>query len=158
MTPAEYQRDAERTESKLSDLVGHREDSSIVTINSRILHAIMGMVTETGELMDLLKKHIFYGKLYSKAQLEDELGDTIWYLILLCNALGISMEKIMEKNIAKLRVRYPEKFTSENALNRDLKKEEEVFECEHVWKEEISSTGQPYLQCRRCYMTSEIVP
>ena len=41
---------------------------------------------------------------------------------------GIDYEKSLENNINKLKVRFPEKFTEENALNRNLKEERKVLE------------------------------
>ena len=94
----------------------------------RMLHASMGMVTEAGELADMLKKHIFYGKEVDKTNAIEEAGDVLWYLAVLLDTLGVSFEEVMEKNIAKLRARYPDKFTKDDAINRDLKVEREILE------------------------------
>jgi NTP pyrophosphatase (non-canonical NTP hydrolase) len=127
MNGNEYQKAAERTESKLAGMYVLLENKNTVDIDPRFIHAVMGLVTESAELMDILKKYIYYRKPFTKEKIEDELGDSLWYIALACNALGITIEQLMDKNIHKLKVRYPEKFTEENALNRDLKKEQEVF-------------------------------
>ncbi len=44
------------------------------------------------------------------------------------NELGINKEKALSNNLAKLKARYPDKFTTENALNRDLNKERNILE------------------------------
>lgn len=41
---------------------------------------------------------------------------------------GFSMEKILQVNIDKLKVRFPDKFSNEKALNRDLEAERIVLE------------------------------
>lgn len=95
---------------------------------SRLLHAAMGMVTESGEFMDVLKKHIFYGKVVDEINLKEELGDIMWYMAIACDVLGTDFETEMQRNIAKLRERYPSMFDSEHAINRDLDAERAVLE------------------------------
>ena len=41
---------------------------------------------------------------------------------------GFTMEEIMEKNIEKLKIRYPHKYSHESAIQRDTRKESKVFE------------------------------
>lgn len=96
---------------------------------SRVMHAMMGMVTELGELMDPVKKHLIYGKPLDLPNLGEEIGDGNWYSSgVLCDALEMRLEDIWERNIAKLRVRFPDKFTEEQALNRDLDAERKALE------------------------------
>ena len=93
----------------------------------RLIHACMGMQTESAEFTDAMKKHFFYGKTIDIINLEEELGDLLWYMAIAIDACGFDAIEIMKKNITKLQVRYPEKFTEEKALNRDTKKEMEHF-------------------------------
>lgn len=93
-----------------------------------LLHAGMGLVTESGEFLDTLKKHIYYGKELDKVNLIEELGDQLWYCAIALNALGSDFETAMQINIDKLKSRYPEKFTEELAKNRDLEKERSILE------------------------------
>ena len=46
----------------------------------RILHGAIGMMTEAGEILDIFKKHIFYGKPVDVVHLKEEIGDFFWYL------------------------------------------------------------------------------
>lgn len=94
---------------------------------TRLVHAGLGLCTETGELQDLIKKTLFYDAAFTQAHIIEELGDVLWYVAIAADALGVSMDEIMKVNIDKLKVRYPEKFTKEKALNRDLEKEKEVL-------------------------------
>ena len=94
----------------------------------RLLHSFVGLSTEAGEAIDMLKKHIFYGKPLDKTNAIEEISDILWYIAIASDALGISIEDIMEKNIAKLKARYGEKFTETAALNRDLEKERDILE------------------------------
>ena len=95
---------------------------------TRLLHASTGLCTEAGELQDVLKRHIFYGTPIDKVNLMEEAGDMMWYLAVLCDALDISIEDAMDKNIAKLRKRYGHKFTEAAAVNRDVKSERKILE------------------------------
>ena len=91
-------------------------------------HAALGMVTESAEFTDMLKKHLFYGKPLDEVNLAEELGDQLWYVAMALRALGTDFETVMERNIAKLKARYPNKFTLELAENRDLEKERAILE------------------------------
>ena len=95
---------------------------------SELDHACKGIVDEAGELTAALKKGFIYGKPIDKVNLIEEAGDSLWYFAMLFRALGTSFEEVFDKNIAKLKVRYPDKFTSELALNRDLLAERRALE------------------------------
>ena len=179
-----------------------------------ILHAGLGMTTEVGELVDQLKRHIFYKKPYDRVHLVEEVGDVLWYVALAsralgiqptlmpstvddsmlgeqsvvgtifgrmvttssrfsaialttlptlvkdpsfeedrlagncpicdiliettfrlynslgdyCKVMGISIEEAMSRNVAKLQARFPEGFTEDKAVNRDLSAERVALE------------------------------
>lgn len=94
----------------------------------RLMHAMIGMATESGEIQDQLKKHIFYGKSLDKTNLVEELGDLMWYVGVMCSELDVGLDEVMEKNIAKLKARYGSKFTEAAALTRDLETERKILE------------------------------
>lgn len=122
MQTNEYQHNASLTEAPYP---GVKDDD---IISRRLLHAAMGLCTEAGEFTDAMKREIFYGKPVDFTNLVEEIGDVLWYVALACNALGVDMSEVMDKNIAKLRTRYPEKFTEQDAINRDLDAEREALE------------------------------
>jgi NTP pyrophosphatase (non-canonical NTP hydrolase) len=135
MTPNEYQQAAMRTD--LPDWNSHYHAWLRIMADAksggpwdtfRLLHASIGITTESGELADLLKKHIFYGKPLDTVNAVEECGDLLWYVALACDALGVTIGEVMERNIAKLRTRYPDKFTSDAAINRDLEAERRALE------------------------------
>jgi len=94
----------------------------------RSLHAVLGMGTETAEISDLFKKHIFYGKPLDPNKVYEEVGDLLWYIALLCDTMKLDLTKIKASNIAKLQARYPNKFSSQDALKRDEGKEKSALE------------------------------
>lgn len=121
----DYLKQVSRTVSKNYAEINERLDSSIIL---NLLHGAVGICTEGGELLDTLKKFIFYGKNLDTVNIVEEIGDVLWYIGLICLTLDIPLEEVMTKNINKLKVRYPEKFIKDNAINRDLQKEREVLE------------------------------
>jgi len=87
-------------------------DSYEITQFNRVLHASLGLCGEAAEVLELVKK-CMYGKRKSfdaevKEKLKDELSDNFFYLTLDLDALGLTLEDIMEHNKAKLSARYPE--------------------------------------------------
>lgn len=96
--------------------------------NFNVIHAALGIHTEGAELADVIKKYIFYGKKIDVVNIKEEIGDILWYIAILCREFNFNLDDILQINIDKLKIRFPEKFTSENALNRNLEKEREVLE------------------------------
>ena len=120
MTNSEYIQAALRTESTIHP--------TIPFDLYRVLHAGMGLSTEAGEILDSVKKIIFYGKTPDWHNLIEEAGDIFWYLAILCDAMNVSFEEVQRRNIDKLKVRYPDKFTQHEALNRNLDEERKTLE------------------------------
>lgn len=96
--------------------------------NQKLLHAVIGLSTESGELLDQMKKVIYYGKELDRTNIKEELGDLMWYMAILLRELDLNFEDVLEVNINKLKARYGEKFNSENALNRNLDIERAILE------------------------------
>jgi NTP pyrophosphatase (non-canonical NTP hydrolase) len=126
MTPTEYQKLSLETESKDFDAIRERlKDTQLI----RLLHAGMGLATEAAEFLDMLKKHIYYGKPLDIVNLREELGDSMWYTALGSDACVTDLCEIMETNVKKLQdIRYKNKFNEQDALNRDLNAERKVLE------------------------------
>jgi NTP pyrophosphatase (non-canonical NTP hydrolase) len=93
----------------------------------RLDHAAKGMATEVGEFVDGIKKHQFYGKSMDVTNLVEELGDLFWYMAIAADVLGVTFEEIQSKNIAKLKARYGDKFSSTRAMNRNLDTERAIL-------------------------------
>ena len=98
--------------------------------NVKLLHAAMGCVTESAELMDAMKKAMFYGHKIDRTNIIEELGDLTWYISQALTELGISYSEIWERNIAKLRAWYPQQFEADKANHRDLDQERKALESE----------------------------
>lgn len=118
----DYQKDAVRTAA--NNIFLDLEDQQKIDI----LHGAMGLATEAGELLDAVKKMLFYGRTLDTTNIFEELGDIEWYMALIRETFGWTQEMVQERNIAKLKARYPEKFTTERALERDLDTERNILE------------------------------
>ena len=92
------------------------------------LHMVLGMQTEAAEIADVYKKHIAYGKDLDLVNVKEEIGDLMFYIANLCTLKGWDLEAIMQTNIDKLKVRFPEKFDNNLAINRNLKEERKILE------------------------------
>lgn len=79
-------------------------------------------------LMDIFKKHIYYNKELNTVDIKDIIFDMVVNLNNLSHSLGLDLKEIMNKNISKLRIRFPEKFTEELAENRNLNEERKSLE------------------------------
>lgn len=113
-----------RTESNDFDSVKLRLNN---TDTIRLLHAAMGLSTEASEFLDMLKKHIFYGKGLDVINAKEEIGDSLWYAGIAIDVLQTTLDEVMTVNIQKLKARYPEKFTEDKAINRDLNTERDIL-------------------------------
>lgn len=89
-----------------------------------LLHAMMGMVTEVGEMMDLMKKYLIYNKPLDKKKLKDEQGDLFFYLMNAIRVNDSTLDIVMKLNEAKLRVRFPDGYSHERRKNRNREDEE----------------------------------
>lgn len=78
----------------------------------------LGIAGEAGEVADAIKKHLHHGHDLDRDGLIKELGDVAWYIALGCTALEIDMETVLQRNIDKLKARYPEGFDSERSIHR----------------------------------------
>lgn len=100
--------------------------------NVRLLHSVLGMVTESGELADQVKKHLFYGKPLDVTNLIEELGDLLWYVSIQLSIVRPNdldpYRTVQNVNMAKLSERYNKKFNDQQAINRDTEKEVSVME------------------------------
>jgi NTP pyrophosphatase (non-canonical NTP hydrolase) len=81
--------------------------------------AALGLSGESGEFAELVKKHLFHGHPLDKEKAMKEIGDVLWYVAFACEALGVQLDDIAERNIAKLKARYPEKFEARLSLVKD---------------------------------------
>ena len=83
------------------------------------LHMAVGISGESGELLDAIKKHVFYCKPLDRENVVEELGDLEFYMEGLRQSLGITRDEVLEANIQKLFKRYSSgKYSDQQAQER----------------------------------------
>lgn len=108
---------------------------SVGAINSRLLHAAIGLATETGEIMEALERTAV-GEPLDEVNICEEIGDIEWYLAIAYREMRTTPAAEKARNIAKLRAAYPGRFTPELALARDRERERRVLESTYGSTEE----------------------
>ena len=83
-----------------------------------LINAVMGLCGESGEAIDIVKKHLHQEHELDQDKLVKELGDIAWYLAEAAYALDIPLDDVLQRNIDKLRARYPEGFDTEKSIHR----------------------------------------
>ena len=98
--------------------------------NIRLLHAGLGIATESAEFLVPLLKHLYQNEMLDEVNLaEESLCDLAWYQSICADALGkTSFKEGFDKVVAKLKARYGEKFSDSAAVSRDLEKERKILE------------------------------
>ena len=90
---------------------------------SRLMTSAIGMLAESGEFAEVMKKILFQGKEMNEENrfhMKRELGDVLWYWIQGCIALGYTPEEVMQENIKKLEKRYPNGFEVARSEKREV--------------------------------------
>ena len=89
----------------------------------RVMTSAIGMLAESGEFTDVLKKMVFHCKEFTEENrfhMKRELGDILWYWIQGCIALGYTPDEVMDENIKKLEARYPNGFEVARSEKREV--------------------------------------
>lgn len=107
MTINEYQKEALRTSSMNYENYG------------MIVNGALGLAGESGEVADIIKKSVFQGHAFDTDHLAEELGDVAWYLAVTAHAIGYDLETVLQRNVDKLRKRYPDGFSADKSIHRE---------------------------------------
>ena len=107
MTINEYQAAALRT-----------AQTDKLSASDLLLNSALGLCGESGEVADLVKKHLFQGHDLDRNHVAKELGDISWYLAVGAYAIGFDLETIFRMNKEKLEARYPDGFSADRSLHR----------------------------------------
>lgn len=80
----------------------------------------LGITGEAGDVASCIKKTFMHDN-DQRAGIRENLGDTMWYIAMICNSFGWNMDEIMEENVKKLKTRYPNGFDANNARRNNTK-------------------------------------
>lgn len=83
-----------------------------------VIMAALGLSGEVGEFNDMIKKWVYHGTPIDEEHIKKELGDVLWYVAMMADAFGWSLDDIGGMNIDKLLKRYPQGFSEERSNNR----------------------------------------
>ena len=126
ITMAQYLEESGRTAHK--PMVHRvRKEDSVEVDRERMLHAALGLCTESGEFADIIKGERYYQKKMVHQHVLEELGDVLWYVGEAIRTANSSFEEVAEMNLRKLKQRYPEKFTAAAAVNRNVAAEQDAM-------------------------------
>ena len=96
-----------------------RTANETLTPLEQLTNGLMGLNGEAGEVIDILKKHLYQGHELDREHIVKELGDVAWYLAISAHAIGVDLETIMQMNVDKLKARYPNGLETEHSLHRN---------------------------------------
>lgn len=72
--------------------------------------AALGIAGEAGEVVDECKKALWHhlnDVVMDRRKLRIELGDLLWYVTILLHTTGLTVQEVLDVNVAKLCERYP---------------------------------------------------
>ena len=93
-------------------------DSEYTAKEIMIVWNALGLAGEAGEVADTIKKAVCHRHGLDRDKIIKELGDVLWYVAALCTKIDVPLSEVMERNIAKLRLRYPNGYSSEDSKAR----------------------------------------
>lgn len=117
--------------AKVGESVADRWKTTSLSHNPELkdlVHSMLGCVTESAEIAEHVRAVLTGAGNLDKVNVREELGDLLWYVALGLRYIDSDFEETFESNIAKLRVRFPDKFTEEAAIDRDLVSERLILE------------------------------
>ena len=91
--------------------------ASAKTEKDMLYHGVFALTSQAGEVAGLLQK-VYQGHDLDDEHLIKELGDCMWMIAEICTSKGFNLDDVMQTNIDKLKVRYPDGFESERSLHR----------------------------------------
>ena len=83
-----------------------------------LINGVMGLCGESGEVIDIVKKWFAQGHELDREKLIKELGDVAWYIAEIAHAIDVPLEEVLQRNIDKLKARYPDGFKTADSVNR----------------------------------------
>jgi len=108
----EYKEKALRTDWATYD------DYNTGDASARFEYSVIGLVTESAKLLDMVKKSKKDVFPIEPARVQEELGDLLWYLNLALDEVGMTYEELMQSNLDKIGKKYPVDDVESNKLIR----------------------------------------
>jgi NTP pyrophosphatase (non-canonical NTP hydrolase) len=96
-----------------------RTENARLPDGERLMDAAAGLAEEGGEVLSLVRKHLYQGHPLDRDRIAKELGDALWCLATVAHAVGIPLEEVAAGNVEKLRKRYPDGYSDEASRERE---------------------------------------
>jgi NTP pyrophosphatase (non-canonical NTP hydrolase) len=90
-----------------------------VTLNNSFRNRVMRLNNKSGEMADLIKKHVFHGHSIEKELIKEILGAVLSWVVSIGKFIELEILDIATANIEKLMRRYPAGFSVERSINRE---------------------------------------
>lgn len=124
----------ERLNEQMSELIEHGKKGRVnikqnESLNFRLVHGLLGIMTESSEIAEHLLKHLRTGEIDSVGIIE-EISDIEWYKAILSDEFDLNYDSGRKAIIRKLEMRYPDKFNVDLAAARKLDEERTILEKE----------------------------
>jgi NTP pyrophosphatase (non-canonical NTP hydrolase) len=99
----------------------------------------LGIAGEAGDVASCIKKEVFHENRKIRGGIREGLGDVMWYVAMICDHYGWSLDDVMDENLAKLKERYDGEGFSLKGAQREhtMKKWSGDGEGEVVSQEEV---------------------
>lgn len=80
----------------------------------------LGIAGEAGDVASCIKKTVAH-KNDQRAGIKENIGDTLWYMAMICNFYGWDFQEILSENLEKLKKRFPNGFTEKDAARSNTR-------------------------------------
>lgn len=78
--------------------------------NEQVLtNLALGLASESGEVVDIVKKYAFQGHELDEKMMSKKIGDVLWYLSQIAEWNNLDFDRVARENIEQLKQRYPER-------------------------------------------------
>ena len=84
------------------------------TSEKEILTWGLGIAGEAGDVASCIKKTFAHDN-DQREGIKENIGDALWYAAMICNFFGWELQDILTANLEKLKQRYPNGFTLDDA-------------------------------------------
>lgn len=109
------------------EFINRSSRTQLDNVNTRIVHGIVGNITEAAEMAEALIKYLDEGS-FDVVNLLEEKADVDWYQAVLADELEFPLEATYQLLVAKLAARYDDEFSDVSAVIRDIGSERDVME------------------------------
>lgn len=97
----------------VATLDGYQEEAlRTLHPDADIIYLAGKLMCEAAEVAEPLLKARYHGKEIEDNALRDELGDVLWYVATLADALGLTLAEVATANVAKLRARHGQRYNA----------------------------------------------